>query len=63
MLETMPERCPLAEEATDIGLEIREIHVGKRRGVYRLLFQIRGRVVDILRVWHSARDVISPEDL
>ncbi len=46
-----------------MGVEVREILVGKRRGTYRALFQIRGHTVHILRVWHSARDAISPDDL
>jgi plasmid stabilization system protein ParE len=62
-LETMPERCGLAAESEDLGLEIRELHLGQRRGKYRLLFEIRGQVVYILRVWHSARDAVSRDDL
>lgn len=62
-LETMPERCGLAAESKDLGLEVRELHLGRRRGTYRLLFEIRGQVVYILRVWHSARDAVSPGDL
>lgn len=62
-LETMPERCGLAPEAVDLGIEIREIRVGKRRGAYRVLFQIQGRRVFILRVWHGARDAVSRDDL
>ena len=62
-LESHPERCPLAAEAEDLGLEIREHSIGRRRGKHRLLFQIQGRTVFILRVWHSARDAISRDDL
>ncbi len=62
-LETMPQRCAIAAEAEEVGMEIRELHFGKRRGTYRLLFQIQGPVVYILRVWHSARDAVSRHDL
>jgi plasmid stabilization system protein ParE len=62
-LETMPERCGLAAESEDLGLEIRELHVGRRGGTYRLLFEIRGQVVYVLRVWHSARDAVSRDEL
>jgi len=62
-LETHPERCGVADESEDLGLEIRELLFGKRDGVYRILFQIEGRTVQILRVWHGARDHVSPEDL
>ena len=62
-LETNPQRCRLAAEAHELGLDIRELSLGKRRGVYRLLFEIRGQTVHILRVWHCARDALSRDDL
>jgi plasmid stabilization system protein ParE len=62
-LETHPERCGIAGESDDLGVEIRELLFGKRRSVYRILFQIEGRMVQILRVWHGARDRVLPEDL
>ncbi len=62
-LETHPERCALAAEAQDIGLAIRELLIGKRHGRYRILFQITGRTVDILRIRHGARDSLSAGDL
>jgi len=62
-LEVLPERCAKATEGTDLGLDLREILVGKRRGVYRVIFQIEGRTVHILRVWHGARDALSRDDL
>jgi plasmid stabilization system protein ParE len=62
-LETMPERCRISAEAAELGIEIREILVGKRRGTYRVLFQIERRTVHILRVWHSARDAWTAYDL
>ncbi len=62
-LETMPERCRLAEESAELGLDIREILVGKRRGIYRVLFQIEGRTVHIVRVWHGARDAWTADDV
>src|SRR5882724_6958708 len=62
-LESHPERCALTVEADGLGVEIRELSIGKRRGKHRLLFQIQGRTVFILRVWHSTRDAISRDDL
>jgi len=61
-LEMMPERCGLAEEATDIGEDIRELHFGRRRATYRVLFQVAGRSVNILRIRHSAQDRVPPPD-
>jgi plasmid stabilization system protein ParE len=62
-LERAPDRCPLAIESDCLGLEIRELLFGRRRGKYRILFEIRQDTVTILRVWHGARDAIHGEDL
>lgn len=62
-LEMNPGRCPVAEESAAIGLEIRELLLGKRRGVYRLLFHIEERTVHILRIWHTARETPTSDDL
>lgn len=62
-LERMPERCGLATEAADIGREIRELRIGRGRSKHRLLFEIRGKTVFILRIWHSARDAVARDDL
>jgi len=62
-LEHNPQRCALADEAEEIDIEIRELLIGNRRRQYRLLFHIRKRTVNILRVWHSARDAVSRDDL
>ena len=62
-LETSPERCRKAAEADEIGIDIREITVGRRQGMYRILFQIDGRTVHVLRIWHARRDAIKREDL
>jgi plasmid stabilization system protein ParE len=58
-----PHRCPLAPEAEALGLSVRELHFGRPPGVYRIFFEIKGREVVILHVRHSARDLISREDL
>ncbi|MDB5389899.1 MAG: Death on curing protein Doc toxin [Planctomycetaceae bacterium] len=62
-LETTPDRCPTIAESEALGFDIRELLFGRRIGRYRILFQIRGNTVHILRVWHSARDKIRPEEL
>ncbi|MBX9788261.1 MAG: type II toxin-antitoxin system RelE/ParE family toxin [Pirellulales bacterium] len=62
-LEQMPERFALTAESADLGAPIRELLVGYRRNTYRVLFEIRGRAVIVLRVWHSARQAVSSEDL
>lgn len=62
-LETMPERCAIARESADLDLEIREILIGRRHGTHRVLFRIERRTVHILRIWHAARDAITPSDI
>ena len=51
-LQNNPERCPMASEAEDVGLPIRELLFGR----YRILFQVEGDIVRISHVRHSARD-------
>ena len=62
-LEMHPERCGLAAEADELGHDVRELLIGKRRGVNRLLFIVSGKAVEILRVWHSARNAVTRDDL
>ena len=62
-MESFPERCGVAAESADIGREIRELLFGRRLSKYRVLFQIVGRTVIVLRVRHSARDALEREEL
>jgi plasmid stabilization system protein ParE len=62
-LETNPERCPLADEALDLGIELRELPYGRRRSVYRILFTIAGQTVNVLRIRHAAQDRLSADDI
>jgi plasmid stabilization system protein ParE len=62
-LETQPQRCVLAEESAELGIELRQLLFGRRRGVYRILFTIEGTTVQILHIRHAARDALSLEDL
>ena len=62
-LEQHPDRCSLAVESEDVGLEIRELLLGRRRFQYRILFSISARTGTILRVWHSSRDAITRDDV
>ncbi len=60
-LENFPYRCPLAPEAASLGMEIRQLLHGRRRGVYRILFKIQGETVLVLRVRHGARRFLGEE--
>jgi plasmid stabilization system protein ParE len=62
-LESHPMRCRIAPESEDIGVEIRQLLFGKRRGVYRVYFLIKGQTVYILRIRHGAMDRLKQEDL
>ena len=62
-LETNPERCSLAPENDWYSGELRQLLYGKKRGVYRILFEVRGDIVYVLRVRHGAQDLLEPGDL
>lgn len=62
-LEDNPERCGLAPESEWYPGELRQLLHGKRRGVYRILFEVRGNVVYILRVRHNAQELLDPGEL
>ncbi len=58
-LATMPERCPVAEdESEQLGITLRQLLYGRRRGVYRILFSIEEETVTLHYVRHSARGPI-----
>jgi len=61
-LEDDPLRCPEAAEA-EWHEGLRELLHGKRRQVHRILFEIRGQTVVVLRVRHSSQDYLRPEPL
>jgi plasmid stabilization system protein ParE len=62
-LEDNPERCELAPESDWYPGELRQLLHGKRRGVYRVLFEVRGGTVFVLRVRHHAQTLLGPGDL
>ena len=62
-LRTHPRRCPLAPENAFFAEEVRQLLYGRRRRVYRVLFEVRDdeQTVIILHVLHGARDYLRPE--
>ena len=62
-LANHPEMWPLADEAEDLGMELREVLFGRRRQVYRILFTIEGQTVHIHRVRHGSQDRLSEYDV
>jgi len=60
-LATMPNRHPVAEEESELlGIALREMLLGKRRGVYRLLFSIQEDGVTIHYIRHASRGPLVP---
>ncbi|HEX3358909.1 MAG TPA: type II toxin-antitoxin system RelE/ParE family toxin [Tepidisphaeraceae bacterium] len=62
-LERFPTRCGIARESDEFKEDIRQQLYGKRKGIYRILFVIRGETVHVLHVRHSARDAFSRDEL
>ena len=64
-LDELPARCPVIEEAKELGFPARHLLYGKRRGVYRIIFHIREdeQHVRVLRIWHASRDAITAADV
>ncbi len=54
-LRTMPERCPIAKEHSSSELIVRRKLFGAGRGVYKIYFQVKDGVVNVLHCRHAAR--------
>jgi plasmid stabilization system protein ParE len=62
-LSDHPERCPEADEADDLGIDLRMLVYRRGRQVFRILFTIDGRTVTVRRVLHAAQDRLTPDDI
>jgi plasmid stabilization system protein ParE len=62
-LETNPALYPMADEAPELGLDLRELLYGRRQSAYRILFTIERQTVNILRVRHAAQDRLTSGDV
>lgn len=60
-LSEMPERFSIAPESPISGHEVRSVPHYSHRIVYRVRPEIG--VVEILRIWHSARQPMTPFDV
>lgn len=64
LLAVDPQRYPQAEEADDLVLDLRELVLGRKRGVaHRVLFTIEGESVVVHRIRQAAQDRLTEEDL
>jgi plasmid stabilization system protein ParE len=62
-LEQDPLRFPSADEAAELGLDLRVMLYGRRRQVYRVLFTVEANSVFIHRVRHASQDWLKEVDL
>ena len=62
-LELRPASYPVADEAADLGIDLRYLLYGRRRDVYRILFTIDGQTVSVHRVRHAAQDRLAADDV
>jgi plasmid stabilization system protein ParE len=62
-LADLPERCALAPESKLTRFEVRQMHFGKRRGAFRVLFAIQGDQVRVLHIRRASRDTADLEQL
>ena len=64
MLAFDPHRYPQADEAEELGLDLRELSIGVGRGTaHRVLFTIVGDSVIVQRVRQAAQDRLTDDDL
>lgn len=57
------DQWPEADEAVELGLDLRCRLAGRRPHIYRILFTISGQTVHVLRVRHAAQDYLTEDDL
>ena len=55
-LATDAEQYPQADEAAELGSDLRETLHGRRPHVYRILFTFDADTVSVLRIRHAAQD-------
>ena len=62
-LRELPRRCPIAPESRDLDREVRQLLYGRRRQMVRILYEIRATTVFVLRIRHTARAYLDPDQL
>lgn len=53
----------LADEADELGIELRETFFGKKSARYQIVYVIRDDTVQVLTIRRSSRDRLSADDL
>ncbi|MCP3964512.1 MAG: type II toxin-antitoxin system RelE/ParE family toxin [bacterium] len=62
-LRQLPRRCSIAPETRDLNREVRQLLYVRRRQMYRILYEIRGQTVFVLRLRHTARAYLDPGEI
>ena len=62
-LRRFPARCPVAPESDDCDGIVRHLFHGKRPHIYRILFDVRGKTVYILRIIHGKQARLKREEV
>ncbi len=58
-----PERCPQADEAANLGIDLRVLLSGRRPHVFRILFTFDATTVNVHRVRHAAQNRLTEDDI
>ncbi len=58
-----PHKHPEAPEAERVGFDLRQMVVGRIKTGYRVLFEIVGDTVHVLRVRHVRQDDLEPDNI
>lgn len=62
-LSADPQRCAVAAESAVVEGEIRQLLVGKRRSIFRVLFTITGDEVQVLHIRRGTMDTATRDEL
>jgi plasmid stabilization system protein ParE len=60
-LAIFPQRCPLAGESALFPFVVRQLLYGRKPHVYRILFTVDGKTVNILHIRHGRRKPFSEQ--
>ena len=54
-LANFPRRCPVAPQDRSFPFEVRQLVYGNKPHLYRILFTIAGRTIQVLHIRHGRR--------
>ncbi len=64
-LKNMPRRCPVIIESEALGIELRHLLFGRRKGIYRIIYRIleNDQEIHILTIRYAALDALQQSDI